>query len=122
MNLNHHMDRMDRAFVRAFRTDDWAKRGGKCAYCRERLQRADVTGDHVVPRSKGGATHRGNIKAACEDCNKLKSSQSEKLFKRQIRTLPEKPSLPLMLAHIRLRLNKRIERAERRILASVGLA
>lgn len=121
MNLQRHMDRMDAAFLRAFRTDDWAGRGNKCAYCLDRLKRSDVTGDHVVPRSNGGATKRGNIKAACQPCNNCKGSYSEKVFKRMVHRLPRKASLHLRLTNIRWRLNLRTERAEKRILAFVGL-
>ncbi len=122
MTLHHQMKRMDQVFVRAFRIDDWAQRSNKCGYCLDKIGRADVTGDHVVPRARGGTTRRENIKAACQPCNICKASHSEKLFKRMVRTLPEGASLPLMLMHIRWRLNRRTERAERRILASVGLA
>lgn len=121
MNLAHHMKRIDQAFVRAYRTDDWAANGNKCRYCRDILKLSDVTGDHVRPRSRGGFTHRENIKAACELCNKVKGSMSEKAFKRKLHMLPPRASHELLLAHISYRMNKRTERAEKRIRRYVGM-
>lgn len=49
----------------------WQK---KCAYCGESLHRCGTL-DHVVPRSKGGATHKKNLIACCFACNISKSSR-----------------------------------------------
>ena len=48
--------------------EDW----GCCAYCGKK---DPTTLDHVVPKAKGGSTHRRNLIAACGDCNILKSSE-----------------------------------------------
>lgn len=46
---------------------------GRCAYC-GRL--TATTMDHVMPRSRGGATSWLNAVAACEDCNAKKGSRT----------------------------------------------
>ena len=44
----------------------------RCQYCGERFESADLTFDHVIPRSAGGRTEWGNILSACIPCNKKK--------------------------------------------------
>ena len=46
----------------------------RCQYCGERHKSADLTFDHVLPRSKGGATIWENIVAACWPCNMAKET------------------------------------------------
>ena len=47
-----------------FARDDWT-----CQYCGSR---SNLTVDHVVPRSKGGASSWDNIVASCAPCNRRK--------------------------------------------------
>ncbi len=49
-----------------FARDDWT-----CQYCGAR---SNLTVDHVVPRSKGGASSWENIVASCAPCNRRKGS------------------------------------------------
>jgi 5-methylcytosine-specific restriction endonuclease McrA len=49
-----------------FARDDWT-----CQYCGAR---SNLTVDHVVPRSKGGASSWDNIVASCAPCNRRKGS------------------------------------------------
>ncbi len=44
----------------------------RCQYCGERFDRADLTFDHVIPRSAGGKTEWTNILSACVACNTAK--------------------------------------------------
>jgi hypothetical protein len=111
----------DQLWVRIHRMDAHRKQNGRCAYCREPMTRLQATADHVVPRIKGGATSEENIKAACQPCNKAKSSMTEARFKKIIRFPPAEHSIDVLLANFRLRLWSRVELAERRILAYVGL-
>ena len=48
-----------------FARDGWA-----CQYCGAR---ANLTVDHVIPRSKGGASTWENIVASCAPCNRRKA-------------------------------------------------
>lgn len=43
-----------------------------CQYCGERFESADLTFDHVIPRSQGGPSNFENIVAACGPCNSRK--------------------------------------------------
>ena len=42
----------------------------KCSYCGSK---ENLTLDHIIPRSKGGADHLTNVLCACEPCNKSKA-------------------------------------------------
>ncbi len=46
-----------------------------CQYCGQSLPSADLTFDHVVPRSKGGLTEWTNVVAACGPCNLKKGNR-----------------------------------------------
>ena len=45
-----------------------------CQYCQDVLTAADLTLDHVVPRSRGGLSTWENLVACCRDCNRRKGS------------------------------------------------
>ena len=47
----------------------FARDGWTCQYCGAR---ANLTVDHVIPRSKGGASTWDNIVASCAPCNRRK--------------------------------------------------
>jgi 5-methylcytosine-specific restriction endonuclease McrA len=46
-----------------------------CQYCLEVLPSSDLTLDHVIPRSRGGASTWENLVACCHGCNRRKSNQ-----------------------------------------------
>ncbi len=46
-----------------------------CAYCGETFARGDLTRDHIVPRSKGGADTWTNCVTACLRCNQAKGAR-----------------------------------------------
>src|ERR1700753_2166434 len=46
-----------------------------CQYCAVLLTSAELTLDHVVPRSRGGLSPWENLVACCRDCNRRKGSQ-----------------------------------------------
>lgn len=41
----------------------------ECAYCGEKLEGNTLNVDHIVPRSKGGSNHIGNLTISCMYCN-----------------------------------------------------
>jgi 5-methylcytosine-specific restriction endonuclease McrA len=51
-----------------FARDDWT-----CQYCGSR---ANLTVDHVIPRSKGGQSSWENIVASCAPCNRRKGDRT----------------------------------------------
>jgi len=44
----------------------------RCQYCAKSFREADLTIDHVVPKSKGGNSRWTNVVAACKPCNQKK--------------------------------------------------
>lgn len=56
------------------KTEWWLRRinGGICHYCGRQVGREALTMDHVVPLSRGGKSKKGNIVAACKECNNKK--------------------------------------------------
>ncbi|RFB78539.1 HNH endonuclease [Methylovirgula sp. 4M-Z18] len=58
-----------------------------CQYCGGMFEAKGLTFDHVVPRSRGGATSWENIVAACHACNGAKGSRMDM----RPRVMPRKP-------------------------------
>lgn len=56
------------------KTQWWQNRiqKGVCHYCHRQVGREALTMDHIVPLSRGGKSSKGNIVAACKDCNNKK--------------------------------------------------
>jgi 5-methylcytosine-specific restriction endonuclease McrA len=50
--------------------------GFQCQYCGTKKSVKDLTFDHVVPRSRGGASNFENIVAACAGCNLRKGNKT----------------------------------------------
>jgi 5-methylcytosine-specific restriction endonuclease McrA len=49
----------------------------RCQYCGARHASADLTFDHVIPKSCGGPTSWDNVVAACPACNMRKDNSTE---------------------------------------------
>lgn len=49
------------------------KHGPYCAICGKRLKKNEITIDHIIPLSKGGADIIQNMQLACLPCNSRKS-------------------------------------------------
>lgn len=111
----------EETLLRMYRIEARSEQKGRCAYCRSEMKCRDTTADHVKPRSLGGATVKDNIVAACSGCNLAKGSLSAAQFRKLIKSPPADASWRIWRAWVRRKLSIRIERAERRILASVGL-
>ena len=59
-----------------------------CQYCGAK---GDLTFDHVVPRSRGGATTWENVVAACSTCNLRKGNRSLRASGLSLRRPPRQP-------------------------------
>lgn len=56
----------------------------RCCYCERKGKGKHLTKDHVIPKSKQGATKINNIIPACSHCNCLKGDQDmEEWFRSQ---------------------------------------
>jgi 5-methylcytosine-specific restriction endonuclease McrA len=64
----------------------------RCQYCANHFQYADLTIDHVVPRSKGGLSKWNNVVAACKPCNQKKRDFLIENSPVELIRKPKKPS------------------------------
>jgi len=63
---------------------------GVCFYCNREVGREQLTMDHVVPLSRGGKSRKGNIVAACKECNTKKNYLLPVEWEEYLRTLSER--------------------------------
>ncbi|MEZ4862242.1 MAG: HNH endonuclease [Caldilineaceae bacterium] len=63
-----------------------------CQYCGEAPGRAELTVDHVIPRSRGGAHSWHNLVTACKRCNQKKGSQTPDEASMHLIRKPVEPS------------------------------
>jgi len=66
----------------------FARDGWECQYCGARAQ---LTVDHVIPRSKGGTSTWENIVASCAPCNRRKGDRLPKAADMHPRLTPRAP-------------------------------
>lgn len=59
--------------------------GFKCQYCGQQFSYGELTLDHVMPKSRGGATSWENIVTCCKHCNQTKADRT-----------PEEADMPLL--------------------------
>lgn len=62
-----------------------------CQYCGTRLTKAQLTIDHVLPRSRGGESRWENVVAACGPCNRRKGSRTPEEAGMPIHRQPRRP-------------------------------
>lgn len=66
----------------------------ECQYCGAE---DDLTLDHVMPRSRGGATSWKNLVTACKKCNAIKGDYTPDEAGMELATIPFRPSFVLFL-------------------------
>jgi len=69
-------DRVPRTRVRLNRRNLFARDGNRCQYCGRKFKTADLSIDHIVPRSRGGRTEWTNVVCACLTCNVRKGGRT----------------------------------------------
>ncbi len=62
-----------------------------CQYCGATPLRADLTIDHIMPRSRGGVTDWDNVVVACRSCNQKKGNRTPKEAQMQIMRPAQRP-------------------------------
>lgn len=68
-------DRVPRRTVKFSRLNVLLRDNHTCQYCAEKLPRAKLNLDHVIPRSRGGTTTWENIVTSCHECNRRKGGR-----------------------------------------------
>jgi 5-methylcytosine-specific restriction endonuclease McrA len=74
-----------------FARDNWT-----CQYCGSR---ANLTVDHVIPRSKGGSSNWDNIVASCAPCNRRKGDMPLRQVGMVLSRTPRTPN-PSVFIHV----------------------
>ena len=69
-----------------------------CQYCGDKFLEAELTLDHVMPKSRGGSTSWENIVTSCHPCNNKKAARTPKECGLILATPPRKPSWSPMMA------------------------
>ena len=80
-----------RQVVQFTRANIYTRDNYTCQYCRESFSTNELTFDHVVPVSRGGARSWDNIVTCCVTCNRKKGSRT-----------PDEAGLTLMRGELRL--------------------
>ena len=93
----------------------FARDENRCQYCGKRFSTTELSLDHVVPRSRGGATDWINMVCACTSCNKRKGGRTPvEAHMRLIR----RPVMPKRCPIIRLKLRSDKYRSWRTFLSN----
>lgn len=74
------------------RSNVFLRDGYRCQYCGVCLPASELTADHVVPRSLGGATTWDNVVTACAPCNRRKGCRTPSQARMNLRSAPAQPS------------------------------
>lgn len=77
--------------IKFSRENVFARDGGRCQYCGNKVSRPEATYDHVVPRAQGGQTNWTNIVIACVPCNQHKGGRTPEQAKMKLLSVPVKP-------------------------------
>ena len=86
--------RRERAKARDLRkTRWWQQKIAKecCYYCQQKVARAELTMDHIVPLVRGGRSTKDNLVAACKSCNTKKRTMLPMEWEEYMESLKTKP-------------------------------
>lgn len=87
--------------VKFSRVNIYARDGYRCQYCGTKAPLADLTYDHVMPRSQGGKTTWQNIVTCCYACNRHKANRTPEQAGMKLLSHPVQPSwIPAVLIRI----------------------
>jgi len=84
-------DRIPRQSIKFNRRNIFARDGNLCQFCGKRFSTADLSLDHVIPRSQGGISSWENIVCACIPCNVRKGGRTPKQANMALIRKPERP-------------------------------
>ena len=85
-------DRVPRPRVKFTRANVYLRDRNQCQYCGRGTRHAQLTLDHVHPRSRGGRTTWRNIVVSCFRCNARKANRRPEEAGMQLRREPRQPA------------------------------
>ncbi len=97
-------NRCPRRTVSLNRRNLFARDENSCQYCGAKFPSSELSVDHVVPMSRGGATNWSNVVCACTECNKQKGGRTPGEAGMHLIRQPFRPKVNPM---IRLKLRRR---------------
>lgn len=77
--------------IKFSRENVYSRDHGKCQYCGNKVPRATITYDHVVPRAQGGVTEWTNIVISCGTCNQKKGNRTPAQASMRLLSTPVRP-------------------------------
>lgn len=90
--------------VKFSRVNIYARDNYRCQYCGKKAALEELTYDHVVPRSQGGATDWANIVTCCYLCNRKKGGRTPKEAGMALLGQPAQPNwVPAVVIRISMR-------------------
>jgi 5-methylcytosine-specific restriction protein A len=77
IGVDEKVIKKEKAKARDLRRTSWWKNkiaAGICHYCGKKFPAKALTMDHLIPLARGGTSSKGNIVAACKECNTKKKT------------------------------------------------
>jgi 5-methylcytosine-specific restriction endonuclease McrA len=90
-------EKLPKQTVKFNRRNIFARDNNQCQYCGKKFPIAELSLDHVVPRSQAGASTWENIVCACLACNVRKGGRTPRQAHMSLIRKPEKPKRSPML-------------------------
>src|SRR3954469_12137759 len=90
-------EKLPKQTVKFNRRNIFARDNNQCQYCGRKFPTAELSLDHVVPRSQGGQSPWKNTVCACVSCNVRKGGRTPKQANLSLIRKPEKPKRSPML-------------------------
>jgi 5-methylcytosine-specific restriction endonuclease McrA len=91
-------DRVPRQALRFNRRNLFARDGNQCQYCGKHFPTSELSLDHVLPRSRNGATTWENVVCACVSCNVRKGGRTPQEAHMKLVRAPVKPKRSPLLS------------------------
>lgn len=85
-------DRLPKQDVKLNRRNIYARDRSTCQYCGGRFSTAELSLDHVLPRSQGGTSTWTNLVCSCVSCNARKGGRTPEQAHMKLITKPVKPT------------------------------
>jgi len=91
-------DKLPRQDVKFNRRNIFARDNNRCQYCGKRFSTAELSLDHIIPRSHGGKSTWENVVCSCLDCNVRKGGRTPDQAGMKLLVPPRKPRRSPLIA------------------------